>query len=50
VGEETISPLRQKINDGNIKGPFETDWGYTDWTPDEAQRLVVVLPKPDDIQ
>ena len=50
TGEETVSGLRKKINDPNIKGPFETGWGFTDWTPDEAQRLVVVPIVPHDIQ
>jgi hypothetical protein len=43
--------IRQQINDPNIKGPFETGWGYNgDFTQPPTANLLIELPVPDDIQ
>jgi hypothetical protein len=47
----TWSAAREKINDPNIKGPFETGWGYNgDFTQPPTANLLIELPVPDDIQ
>lgn len=45
LGNPVRTGLRDKINDPHIKGPFPTNWGFGDWTPDEAARIVVEIPK-----
>ncbi|UXY15357.1 hypothetical protein N8I74_18930 [Chitiniphilus purpureus] len=46
-GEDAVTALRVKINDPNIKGPFATNWGFTDWTPQQAERILISFPKQD---
>jgi hypothetical protein len=36
--------LRSRITDPHIKGPMETGWGATDYTPQEAQRILLTVP------
>lgn len=48
TGRTAATPIRGKINDPHIKGPFETGWGYADWTGDQARGIYVALP--DDTQ
>jgi hypothetical protein len=36
--------LRARITDPRIKGPIETGWGATDYTPQEAQRILLTVP------
>jgi hypothetical protein len=36
--------LRTRITDPHIKGPTETGWGATDYTPQEAQRILLTVP------
>lgn len=43
MGETVDKPLRQKINAPSIHGPYDTQWGFADWTPQEAKRIVVTL-------
>lgn len=40
----TMKAVREKINDPHVKGPYSTHWGMTDWTPEEAKRLLIYLP------
>jgi hypothetical protein len=44
TGETTPTKLRARITDPRIKGPFETGWGATDYTPQEAQRILLTVP------
>ena len=48
TGREVLAPIRDKPTDLYVKGPFETKWGYADWLPEEAKRIILALP--DDIQ
>ncbi|MGO4479058.1 hypothetical protein AB4Z32_22670 [Massilia sp. 2TAF26] len=44
AGESTSVKLRARITDPRIKGPSETGWGATDYTPQEAQRILLTVP------
>ena len=44
TGETTPVPLRAKITDPHIKGPIETGWGATDYTAQEARRILLTAP------
>lgn len=45
LGEEVRVGLRDTINDPHIKGPYPTNWGFSDWTAEEAARIVIEIPK-----
>lgn len=45
LGEEVKVGLRDTINDPHIKGPYPTNWGFSDWTAEEAARIVIEIPK-----
>ncbi|OWY37086.1 hypothetical protein CEK28_18495 [Xenophilus sp. AP218F] len=45
LGEEVRVGLRDTINDPHIKGPYATNWGFSDWTAEEAARIVIEIPK-----
>jgi hypothetical protein len=44
AGEKAPAKLRKQILDPHIKGPFETGWGATDYTPEEAKIILLNLP------
>lgn len=44
TGEMVPLKLRSKIKDEHIKGPLETGWGATDYTPQEAKRILLTVP------
>lgn len=44
TGEMAPTKLRARITDPRIKGPIETGWGATDYTPREAQRILLTVP------
>ena len=44
TGDVVPVKLRKKINDPRIKGPVETGWGATDYTPQEAARVLLTVP------
>ena len=44
TGEIAPTKLRARITDPRIKGPSETGWGATDYTPQEAQRILLTVP------
>jgi hypothetical protein len=44
TGETVPTKLRARINDPHISGPKETVWGASDFTPQEAKRLLVTVP------
>lgn len=44
TGEAAPSKLRARITDPHIKGPIETGWGASDYTPQEAQRILLTVP------
>ncbi|RYE73464.1 MAG: hypothetical protein EOO81_00390 [Oxalobacteraceae bacterium] len=46
TGEVVPVKLRAKITDPHIKGPIETGWGAVDYTPEEAQRILLTVPAP----
>jgi hypothetical protein len=46
TGETVPSKLRAGITDPHIKGPTETGWGATDYTPQEAKRILLTVPAP----
>lgn len=47
TGESVYKPLREKINDPHIKGPHPTNWGFSEWTPDDV-KVIVALKKTED--
>ncbi|MGJ7915838.1 hypothetical protein ACI48D_10220 [Massilia sp. LXY-6] len=44
TGETAPVKLRVRITEPNIKGPVETGWGATDFTLQEAQRILLTAP------
>ncbi|MBQ5946111.1 hypothetical protein [Massilia sp. ST3] len=44
TGELAPTKLRARITDPHIKGPIETGWGATDYTPQEARRILLTVP------
>jgi hypothetical protein len=44
TGEMAPAKLRARITDPHIKGPSETGWGATDYTPEEAKRILLTVP------
>jgi hypothetical protein len=46
TGEIVPTNLRAHITDPHIKGPSETGWGATDYTPQEAKRILLTVPTP----
>ena len=44
TGETAPVKLRARITDAHIKGPIETGWGATDYTPQEAKRILLTVP------
>lgn len=44
TGETAPVKLRARITDPHIKGPTETGWGASDYTPQEAQRILLTVP------
>lgn len=44
TGELAPVKLRSKITDAHIKGPMETGWGATDYTHQEAKRILLTVP------
>lgn len=44
AGEIAPAKLRARILDPHIKGPFETGWGATDCSPQEAKRILLTAP------
>lgn len=48
TGRKVAAPIRDQATDPHVKGPFETNWGFSDWNADEAKRIILAVP--DDIQ
>jgi hypothetical protein len=44
AGELVPTKLRARVTDPRIKGPLETGWGATDYTPQEAKRILLTVP------
>lgn len=44
TGNIVPAALRERITDSHIKGPTETGWGATDYTQEEAKRILLTLP------
>ena len=44
TGGMAPAKLRARITDPHIKGPIETGWGATDYTPQEARRILLTVP------
>lgn len=44
TGQMVPVKLRASITDPNIKGPIETEWGATDYTQEEAKRILLTVP------
>ena len=44
TGEMVPTKLRKKIKHPRIKGPFETGWGASDYTEQEAKRILLTVP------
>ena len=44
TGAVVPTKLRKKIMDPHIKGPIETGWGATDYTNQEARRILLTAP------
>ena len=45
TGEVAPVKLRARIMDPHIKGPMETGWGATDYSQQEAQRILLTVPR-----
>lgn len=45
TGQMTPSKLRAEITDPHIKGPTETGWGASDYSQEEAKRILLTVPK-----
>lgn len=44
TGELVPTKLRARVADPHIKGPIETGWGATDYSPQEAKRILLTVP------
>lgn len=44
AGEVVPAKLRKRVVDSHIKGPVETGWGATDYSPEEAKKILLTLP------
>lgn len=44
TGAAVPTKLRSKIADPHITGPTETGWGASDFTPQEAKRILLTVP------
>jgi hypothetical protein len=44
AGEKAPVRLRARITDPHINGPVETGWGATDYTQQEAERILLTVP------
>lgn len=44
TGESAPAKLRVRITDQHIRGPIETGWGATDYSQQEAQRILLTVP------
>jgi hypothetical protein len=44
AGEMAPVKLRARVADPHIKGPTETGWGASDYTPQEARRILLTVP------
>jgi hypothetical protein len=44
AGEIAPVKLRSRITDPHIKGPLETGWGASDYTQEEAKRILLTVP------
>ena len=44
TGQVTPAKVRKHIKHPRIKGPFETGWGATDYTAQEAKRILLTVP------
>jgi hypothetical protein len=44
AGDLAPAKLRARITDPRIKGPIETGWGATDYSPEEAKRILLTVP------
>lgn len=44
TGQMVPSKLRARITDPHINGPFETGWGASDYTHEEAARILLTVP------
>lgn len=44
TGESVPTKLRARITDPHIKGPIETGWGASDYTPEESKRILLTVP------
>nr|WP_314543217.1 hypothetical protein [uncultured Massilia sp.] len=46
TGQMAPVKLRARITDAHIKGPMETGWGASDYTQEEAKRILLTVPGP----
>lgn len=46
TGEMVPTKLRNRITEKRIKGPFETGWGASDYSPEKAKRILLTVPTP----
>jgi hypothetical protein len=44
TGETAAVKLRENITDPHIKGPIATGWGASDYTQEEAKRILLTVP------
>ena len=44
AGEKAPAKSRKRIINPQIKGPIETGWGATHYSPEEAKRILLNLP------
>ncbi|MCS0611107.1 hypothetical protein NX773_23400, partial [Massilia solisilvae] len=46
TGESLPTKLRAKITDTHINGPIVTGWGTSDYTAQQAKRILLTVPEP----
>lgn len=46
TGALAPAKLRSRITDPHITGPTETGWGASDYTQEEAKRILLTVPSP----
>jgi hypothetical protein len=45
TGEMVPTKLRKRVTDPHIRGPMETGWGASDYSSQEARRILLTVPK-----
>ncbi|CAM3493519.1 hypothetical protein [Cupriavidus taiwanensis] len=44
TGQKVPAPVRNRPGDPHVKGPYNTNWGFSDWNHEDAKGIIVALP------